>query len=97
MIKSFGNKTAQDLAFGKASTRHARLLPQQHHQRAIDLLEFMEGSVDVSDFKLPSSNRLHKLGNELAGYWSITIRGGWRIIFKFDDGYYWDVKILDYH
>ncbi len=97
MIKSFGNKTAEDLAAGKAATRNARLLPRQHQQRAMDLLEFMEASVNVSDFKLPPSNRLHKLEGDLKGYWSVAIRDGWRIIFKFDDGYYLDVKILDYH
>jgi len=63
----------------------------------MDLLEFMEGSVNVADFKLPPSNRLHKLYDALKGYWTITIRDGWRVIFKFDNGYYWDVKILDYH
>ncbi len=97
MIKSFGSKTAQDLAAGRSGTRHARLLPRQHHQRAMDLLEFMEGSVNVSDFKLPQSNRLHKLKEEWEGYWSVTIRDGWRLIFRFENGYYWDVRILDYH
>jgi len=97
MIKSFGNKTAQDLADGKTATRHSRLLPRQHHQRAMDLLELMDGSVNVADFKMPPSNRLHKLEADLKSYWSITIRDGWRVIFKFEDGNYWDVKIVDYH
>jgi len=97
MIKSFGNKTAQDLAAGKIGTRYARLLPRQHCQRAMDLLEFMDGSVNVADFKMPPSNRLHKLDADLKGYWSVAIRDGWRIIFKFENGNYWDVKILDYH
>ncbi len=97
MIKSFGNKTAQDLAAGKTGTRHARLLPHHHHQRACDLLEFMEASVNVTDFRMPSSNRLHKLGDDLKGYWSVSVRDGWRIIFRFESGYYLDVKILDYH
>jgi proteic killer suppression protein len=97
MIKSFGNKTAEDLAAGNTTSRHACLIPSHHHQRALDLLELVHSSVNVSDFKLPQSNRLHKLDAELKGYWSITIRDGWRIIFKFEDGHYWDVKILDYH
>lgn len=97
MIKSFSNKTAKDLAEGKSGSRHARLLPRLHHQRAMDLLELMESSVNVSDFKIPPSNRLHKLDGDLKNYWSITIRDGWRIIFKFDNGNYLDVQILDYH
>jgi proteic killer suppression protein len=97
MIKSFGNKAAQDLAAGKTATRHARLLPRQHHQRAVDLFELMEASISVSDFKLPASNRLHKLDGDVKGFWSITVRDGWRIIFRFDNAYYWDVQVLDYH
>jgi toxin HigB-1 len=97
MIKSFGNKVAHELADGRVSSKHARKIPRNHVQRDMDLLQFMEGSIDVSDFKRPLSNRLHKLEGDLQDYWSLTIRDGWRIIFRFENGYYWDVKILDYH
>jgi proteic killer suppression protein len=63
----------------------------------MDLLELMEASVNVLDFKIPPSNRLHKLEGDRKDYWSVTVRDGWRIIFRFDNGFYWDVKILDYH
>jgi len=30
--------------------------------------------------------RLHPLKGELAGFWSITVRANWRIIFRFEQG-----------
>ena len=37
------------------------------------------------------------LKGELAGYWSITVRGNWRIIFRFEEGNATDVDLVDYH
>lgn len=41
--------------------------------------------------------RLHALRGELAGFWSVTVRANWRIIFRFEDGHATDVDYLDYH
>ena len=41
--------------------------------------------------------RLHQLRGDRAGYWSITVSGNWRIIFRFDGGNASDVDFLDYH
>ena len=41
--------------------------------------------------------RLHQLRGDLAGYWSITVRANWRIIFRFEQGDATDVNLLDYH
>jgi hypothetical protein len=41
--------------------------------------------------------RLHELKGELAGYWSITVRANWRIIFRFEEGDATDVDLVDYH
>jgi len=32
----------------------------------------------------------------LAGYWSITIRANWRIIFRFEENEATDVDLVDY-
>ena len=34
---------------------------------------------------------------DLAGYWSITIRANWRIVFRFEQGDVTDVDLVDYH
>jgi plasmid maintenance system killer protein len=33
----------------------------------------------------------------IAGYWSITVRANWRIIFHFEEGDATDVDLVDYH
>ena len=33
----------------------------------------------------------------LKGYWSISISGNWRVIFRFEDGDAYDVDLIDYH
>ena len=40
--------------------------------------------------------RLHPLKGNLKEFWSITVSGNWRIIFRFGDGNVHDVDLLDY-
>ena len=48
------------------------------------------------DLDLPGY-RLHPLKGALKGYWSISISGNWRLIFRFEDGDAYDVDLVDYH
>jgi proteic killer suppression protein len=41
--------------------------------------------------------RLHALRGELHGYWAVTVRGNWRVIFRFENGQALDVDLVDYH
>ncbi len=41
--------------------------------------------------------RLHPLKGRLAGYWSVTVSGNWRIVFRFEDSHAFDVDLVDYH
>jgi len=41
--------------------------------------------------------RLHPLTGDLKGFWSVTVRANWRIIFRFKDGNAFDVDLIDYH
>lgn len=40
-----------------------------------------------------TGNRLYPLKGKLAGYWSVTVSGNWRGIFRFDSS---DVELVDY-
>jgi toxin HigB-1 len=53
-------------------------------------------AMTVQDMALPGY-RLHPLKGELAGFWSVTLSGNWRIIFRFEDGSVFDVDLIDYH
>ncbi len=41
--------------------------------------------------------RLHRLEGDLAGYWSVTVEGEWRIIFSFDVENTNDIDLVEYH
>ena len=41
--------------------------------------------------------RLHALKGDRRGWWAVTVRANWRVIFRFDDGDAVDVDYLDYH
>ncbi len=41
--------------------------------------------------------RLHPLKGDYRGFWSVTIAGNWRIIFRFLEGHAQDVELIDYH
>ena len=41
--------------------------------------------------------RLHPLKGGRKGFWAVTVRANWRIIFRFENGDACDVEMLDYH
>ena len=47
-----------------------------------------------SDLALPGY-RLHPLKGDRNGFWSISISGNWRVVFRFDDGDAHDVELVD--
>ena len=65
-----------------------------------DRVEVMLAQLDVAGcpeaMRLPRY-RLHALKGKLKGYWSVTVRANWRIIFRFEDGDVYDVELIDYH
>ncbi len=68
-----------------------------------DLLEKLENILFVlnrarrpEDMNLPGF-RLHRLKGNLKGFWSVTVRANWRVIFHVDGGDTYDVDLIDYH
>ena len=41
--------------------------------------------------------RLHRLKGKYRGFWSVSVSGNWRIIFRFEGGDARDVDLVDYH
>ena len=41
--------------------------------------------------------RLHQLGGNRAGFWAMTVRANWRIVFRFTTQGVELVDYLDYH
>jgi proteic killer suppression protein len=48
------------------------------------------------DLGLPGY-RLHPLKGGLKGFWSVSVRANWRIIFRFEGADAFDVELIDYH
>ena len=40
---------------------------------------------------------LHALKGDLRGFWSVTVRANWRVIFRLHNGDAYDVDLIDYH
>ena len=60
------------------------------------ILDLLNHAVVAADIDFPGS-RLHMLKGNLAGVWSVTVSGNWRITFRFEDGNAYIVDYQDYH
>ena len=74
----------------------ARHLPPEHREAVRDILARLNASAAPDDMNLPGF-RHHRLRGDLAGFWAVTVRANWRIVFRFEDGHAVDVDYLDYH
>ena len=65
-------------------------------ERVSIVLAYIHAARAIEDIDLPTL-RLHPLKGELKGFWSVTMRANWRIIFRFENGAARDVELIDYH
>jgi len=68
-----------------------------------DLLDTVERILTILDnattpqaMELPRY-RLHRLKGDRRGFWSLTVRANWRIVFRFEGTDVFDVELIDYH
>ena len=60
-------------------------LPPELVERIRSILAFLDAAGRVEDLEQPTL-RLHALKGDLKGFWAVTVRANWRIVFRFDDG-----------
>jgi proteic killer suppression protein len=92
MIESFAHKGLKRL-FEKDD---ARGLNAEFVEKITLILTTLDAAETVEAMNLPSF-RLHKLAGDLKGFWAVTVRANWRIVFRFEDGVATDVNLMDYH
>ena len=92
MIKSFKHK---GLRIFYESGNPSKINPE-HQKRIRLILSILNAAKDIKDINFPGSG-LHQLKGELKGYWSITVSGNWRIIFRFIDSEISDIDYKAYH
>ena len=68
----------------------------EHADKLRDILARLDAATSAGDMDLPGF-RLHPLKGDMKGFWSVTVRANWRVIFRFDDHGAFDVDYLDYH
>lgn len=61
-----------------------------------DVLARLDKAETPQAMNLPGY-RLHALKGDLRGFWSVTVRANWRIIFRFEGVDAFDVELIDYH
>lgn len=93
MIKSFRHKGLQN--FFESGTTAG--IQASHSNKLRILLAAINTATTANDLRNPPSWRLHKLSGDLKDYWSLTVNGNWRVIFKFEEGDAYIVDYLDYH
>lgn len=71
-------------------------LPPDMLNRIRLLLSTLHATQEIEGVNVPTF-RLHILKGELKGFFAVTVRANWRIIFRFEDGDAFDVDFIDYH
>jgi proteic killer suppression protein len=66
-------------------------------EKIADVLLAIDEAVRPGDVGLFPGWRLHPLKGDLKGFWSVSVSGNWRVVFRFEKGDAFDVDLTDYH
>ena len=92
MIESFRHKGLKRL-FEQGDRRKLQAAQADKIERVLARLDVAAapGDMDLPGF------RLHPLKGDLAGFWSVTVSGNRRLIFRLEGGRALDVDLVDDH
>ena len=91
MIESFRNKGVRRFFEDDDGSK----LPPEMLPRIRLVLSILHAAQENEGMNVPTF-RLHGLKGELKGFYSVTVRANWRIIFRFEEGDAFDVDFVDY-
>jgi proteic killer suppression protein len=74
----------------------SRGVTAEHVVKLRDILARPDTAQTVADMDMPGF-RLHPLKGQSKGFWAVTVRANWRVIFRFEDSDALDVDYVDYH
>jgi proteic killer suppression protein len=92
MIRSFRHRGLKRLY----DDEDPRGIIAEHAVKLRDILVRLDAARVAADMEIPGF-RLHALKGELKGFWSVTVRANWRVIFRLADHDVFDIDYLDYH
>jgi proteic killer suppression protein len=93
MIISFGSKETEKIWNGIVVKKPSIEIQQIGRRK----LRMLHNSQNLTDLRIPPSNRLEKLAGNLKDFYSIRINNQWRLIFIWENGNASNVEIVDYH
>ena len=92
MIKSWQHKGLK-LFYDTGSTRGIQV---KHKVRLTIILQRLDAAIKPDDLNLPGM-RFHKLKGKFKDFYSVSVSGHWRVIYKFEGKNATLVDYLDYH
>jgi proteic killer suppression protein len=92
MIESFKRKGLRQLF----ESDNARGVSTEHVRKIKQILATLHAAETIEAMRLPTFG-LHPWKGDLKGFWAVTVRANWRIIFRFESGKAFDVDLVDYH
>lgn len=92
VIRSFAHKGLRKFF---ESGSNAGIRPE-HNKRLRLILGVLNAGERIQDMALPGL-ALHQLSGRLSGFWSVSVSGNWRVIFRFEDGEALNIDYVDYH
>ena len=92
LIRSFKHKALQRLH----ETGNPRGVRTDLLAKIERILSVLEVAAEPQSLNLPGY-ALHPLKGDLKGFWAVTVKANWRIVFRFADGDASDIELKDYH
>lgn len=96
MIRSFGNRLADDL-FHDRLTAVTRRFPPELRRPAQRKLQYLNAAVRLGDLAVPPGDRLETLKGDRRGWHAIRINDHRRIVFRWEAEGVTGVEVADYH
>jgi toxin HigB-1 len=93
MVRSFRHRGLRRFY----ETGDHRELRADQVNRVRRVLAILDAAANVETLNIMPGMRLHPLKGDLAGFWSLSVSGNWRIVFRFENGDMHDVDLVDYH
>jgi proteic killer suppression protein len=73
-------------------------IPAQLRRRLLMKLDSMDAVTCLEDLLHPPGNHLHTLsGKDFQGCWALAVNGPWRLVFRFEEGHVYDLRLVQYH
>jgi proteic killer suppression protein len=97
VIRSFKDRGAEDIFYGRNTKEARRSCPQSLWSVALRKLDQLDSAEGLDDLRIPPGNRLEALSGDREGEYSIRINDQYRICFIWTENEPAEVEVVDYH